>query len=120
MGTDDVVINPIIAFIIGGGLMSLLEWLLKFRTNRHEVRRSEFNLLVKAFDELQEENGRMQERLAKQDSQLTALGDEVAEYRRGVSLLIGQLITSGQTPAWSPPGLKIEMTPIVPNKKRHL
>lgn len=112
-------------YLIGGGLVVIAETLLKFRASRREdkltdvavmhkaseVKRSEFEIWVQAINELQEENQRLQERIV-------ALETVHREYERGVQILLVQVLSNGDTPQWTPPGMSsLETQPPV-NKAR--
>lgn len=115
----------LLKYIAGGGLVVIADVLLRFRASRRddrmtdaavkqkatEVKRSEFEIWVQAINELQEENQRLQARIV-------ALENVHREYERGVQILLGQVISNGDTPQWTPPGMSsLETQPPV-NKAR--
>jgi uncharacterized protein YlxW (UPF0749 family) len=95
-------LESLVTFVVGGGLVGLLDWFIKNRESRHNVKRSEFELLVKALDELQEENARLQKRVK-------LLEQELQDYKAGVPTLLAQIVASGKQPKWMPNG--VEITP---------
>jgi uncharacterized protein YlxW (UPF0749 family) len=112
-------VQSFLMFLFGGGLMALLDWLLKWRTSRHEVKRSEFNQLLLAIDELQQENTRLQQRVADLETENEKMRKQNIEYRQGIQALLNQIIATGGIPVWSPTGTLETPTPAI-KRKSHL
>lgn len=109
----------ILTFIIGGGLMGFLDWLLKWRSAKHEVKRSEFDLLIKAIDELQQENTRLQQRITDLETENEKMRKQNFEYRQGIQALMNQIGSIGGVPVWSPTGTLETPAPAI-KRRSHL
>ena len=96
----------LLAFILGGGLIGLLDWFLKRRTNTVEVKRSEVDRLCVLVDQLQEDNERLRRNLRDIEDRVRARDveqeREMMALRMGILILIEQLREMGVTPRWSP------------------
>ena len=94
------IMQLVIAAISGGALTAVADFIIKSRTSKSQVKRGEFELLVRAMDELQDENTRLQKRLSE-------IEQENREYRHGITILLTQVANSGETPAWMPDGVEL-------------
>ena len=106
-------IEHLIAFIVGGGLMGLLDWVLKRRTNMVEVKRSEVDRLCVLVDQLQEDNEMLRANLRRVEDRVqtreVAHGHELMQLRMGILVLIEQLRGLGVEPKWTPAAVVLHL-----------
>jgi hypothetical protein len=98
--------DTLLAFVVGGGLMGLLDWFLKRRTNAVEVKRSEVDRLCVLIKHLQEDNERLRRNLRDVEERVQVRGAaqerEIMGLRMGILVLIEQLRELGVQPRWAP------------------
>ena len=101
-------VEHLLAFLLGGGLIGLLDWFLKRRTNTVEVKRSDVDRLCVLVDHLQEDNDRLRRHLRDIEDRMRSRDveqeREIMALRMGILILIEQLREMGVTPRWVPCG----------------
>lgn len=113
------IIIAVFSAVSSGSVVALLNWytqnqqakkraVIDAEKSKSEVKRSEFEIIIKTVNELQEENARLQKRLS-------FIEEAYDDCKQGVLILTQQLIEVGQMPRWTP-GNRTTMPP--PTKKK--
>ena len=89
------IILTVVSSICSGGLVAALNWWTQHQKAKGEVKRSEFDIVVEAMNELQEENQRLQALYTQLQADYQKLIDENALLRltlarNGISIITGE------------------------------
>ena len=90
------------AFLIGGGLIGIFDFVLKWRTSKREVTRSDFDRALALIDQLQEDNETLRQNLRKVELRYHERDCDVLDLRLGILVLIEQLREMGVQLRWGP------------------
>ena len=94
--------DQVLAFVIGGGLVGILDFFLRWRANRDLAKQSDVTRAFALIDQLQEDNDRLRNRLREFEAKNDERERELSGLRVGVLILIDQLEQMGVKPRWTP------------------
>ena len=95
-------LDQLLAFLLGGGLIGLLDFFLRWKSNKDLAKQTDVSRAFELIDQLQEDNERLRNRLREFEEKNDERERELSGLRVGVLILIDQLEQMGVKPRWTP------------------
>lgn len=95
-------VKQFLAFVVGGGLMGVLDFVLKLKSSKNDVKRSDFDRALSLIDQLQEDNESLRRNIRELELHYRERDCDILDLRLGILILIEQLRETGVQPRWLP------------------